>query len=169
MTEEAIKAKETATYKLANIYKQKGLIEELIQLQKLILPLFVDFPKSKTAKILRTLFDLTLKVEGKYDELVDLAKHIIEWCDKESRSFLRMRIETNLAELFFKQEKFHDSLELLKKLNYELKKKEDKQLLVESQLVESMVYHALENVPKAKAALTSVKTTANSIYILPAL
>ena len=31
------------------------------------------------------------------------------------------------------------------------------------------MYHALENVPKAKAALTSVKTTANSIYIVPLL
>lgn len=55
----------------------------------------------------------------------------------------------------------------MSKLTYELKKKEDKQLLVESQLVESKVYHALENINKAKASLTSVKTTANSIYIVP--
>jgi 26S proteasome regulatory subunit N6 len=31
------------------------------------------------------------------------------------------------------------------------------------------VYHALENLPKAKASLTSVKTTANSIYVVPML
>lgn len=82
---------------------------------------------------------------------------------------MRMRIETCLAELYFKLEKYHDALEILKKLTFELKKKEDKQLLVESQLVESMVYHALENIPKAKAALTAVKTIANAIYIVPAL
>ena len=58
---------------------------------------------------------------------------------------------------------------ILKKLLYELKKKDDKQLIVESQLVESKVYHALENLPKAKASLTAVKTTANSIYIVPML
>ena len=42
-------------------------------------------------------------------------------------------------------------------------------MIVESQLVESKVYHALENLPKSKAALTSVKTTANSIYVVPML
>jgi 26S proteasome regulatory subunit N6 len=40
---------------------------------------------------------------------------------------------------------------------------------VEAQLIESKVYHALENLPKAKASLTSVKTTANSIYVVPLL
>lgn len=104
-----------------------------------------------------------------YAKLVDLSRHIIDWCEKESRSFLRMRIETNLADLLFKQHKYADSLEILSKLTYELKKKEDKQLLVESQLVESKVYHALENINKAKASLTAVKTTANSIYVVPHL
>ena len=80
-----------------------------------------------------------------------------------------MRIENKLADLFFKLQKYHDALEILKKLLHELKRKEDKQLLVEAQLVESKVYHALENLPKSKAALTSVKTTANSIYVIPQL
>ena len=43
-----------------------------------------------------------------------------------------MRIETNLAELNFKLQKYTDAIEILNKLTYELKKKEDKQLLVES-------------------------------------
>jgi len=60
LSEAMIKAKEQATYKLANIYKNKGLVDELIDLQKAILPLFIDFPKSKTAKIMRSLFDLTI-------------------------------------------------------------------------------------------------------------
>ena len=86
----------------------------------------MDLPKSKTAKIIRTLFDLTTKIEGRFSQLVELCKYIIDWCEKESRSFLRMRIELKLAELYFKLEKFAESLDILRKLLFELKKKEDK-------------------------------------------
>jgi len=98
----------------------------MIQLTKTILPLYVDFPKSKLAKIIRTLFDLAMKVEGRNKELVDLCMHIVKWCEAENRSFLRMRIETNLAELNFKLLNYTDAIEILNKLTYELKKKEDK-------------------------------------------
>ena len=133
--------------------------------------MYIDLPKSKTAKIIRTLFDQCMKFPGKNrnESLIQLSKHIIEWCEKESRSFLRMKIEKNLAELYFKETKYNYSLGILKKLLYELKKLDDKLLILESQLVESKVYHALENLPKAKAALTSVKTVANQIYVIPVL
>ena len=140
LNEECIKAKEQASYRLAGIYQDKGLVEELISLAKQILPVFKDFPKSKLARIIRSLFDMALKVEGKLEELVDLSKYIIDWCVKEERSFLRMRIETYLSDLYYRLQKYNDAIQILTKLNFELKKKEDKQLLVESQLIEAKVY-----------------------------
>jgi len=113
---------------LATIFSQKSLFDELIDLTKMVLPMYIDLPKSKTAKIIRTMFDMCLKFPGRHrnDPLIDLSKYIIEWCTKESRSFLRMKIENKLADLYFKQQKYQDSLTILNKLLYELKRKDDK-------------------------------------------
>lgn len=50
-----------------------------------------------------------------------------------------------------------------------MKKLDDKNMLVEIQLIESQVYHSLHNIPKSKSALTSVKTAGTSIYVVPVL
>lgn len=65
--------------------------------------------------------------------------------------------------------RYIEALQLIGELLKELKKMDDKDLLVEVQLLESKVYHALSNLPKARAALTSARTTANAIYCPPKL
>lgn len=66
ITEDTVKAKEQACYKLGGIFKEKGLHDELINLTKQVLPLLIEIPKSKQAKIVRTLFDYATKLEGNY-------------------------------------------------------------------------------------------------------
>jgi 26S proteasome regulatory subunit N6 len=64
---------------------------------------------------------------------------------------------------------YYDALTLINNLLRELKRLDDKLMLVEVQLLESRVYHALGNSAKGRAALTSARTSAASVYTPPML
>merc|ERR1712117_598535 len=105
--------------------------------------------------------------KGRAEQAVELCKECIQWATEEKRIFLRQALESRLVGLYFETERYQDALALGSALLKELKKLDDKNLLVEVQLLESKTYHALQNLPKARAALTSARTTANSIYVPP--
>jgi 26S proteasome regulatory subunit N6 len=67
------------------------------------------------------------------------------------------------------KQSYYDALTLINGLLRELKRMDDKLVLVEVQLLESRVYHALGNIAKARAALTSARTSAASVYTPPLL
>jgi len=71
--------------------------------------------------------------------------------------------------LFYDKQRYSDALQLASTLLKELKKVDDKALLVDVQLIESKTFFALTNVPKSRAALVTARTTANAIYVPPAL
>ena len=100
---------------------------------------------------------------------IDLCKESIEWATTEKRTFLRQRIQSRLAELYFQRKDYSASLALLNSLVREVRKLDDKNLLVEIQLLESRVQLALRAVARSRAALTSARTAANAIYCPPLL
>lgn len=98
---------------------------------------------------------------------IELCQECIEWAKEEKRTFLRQSLEARLISLYYETQRYNEALLLGATLLKELKKLDDKNLLVEVQLFESKTYHALSNLPKARAALTSARTTANGIYCPP--
>ncbi|OLY78454.1 26S proteasome non-ATPase regulatory subunit 11B [Smittium mucronatum] len=70
---------------------------------------------------------------------------------------------------YLESKKYSLALELVEKLLYDLKKVDDKMELVEVHLTEARIYHVLCNISKSKAALTSARPSANSIYTPPPL
>lgn len=119
--------------------------------------------------LVRTLIDMCDALPNAHAFQIELCLDCIKWCEEEKRSFLRMRMETKLASLYLHEKKFHAALELLGKLTKEVKRIDDKLLLVEIHLIEARVQFAIENLPKAKAALTASRTNANSINCPPLL
>merc|ERR1712142_1285062 len=69
--------------------------------------------------------------------------------------------------LYFDTSQFTEALRPGARLYAELKKLDDKALLVEVQLTESKAYHSIGNLQNSRASLTSARTTANAIYCPP--
>uniref|UniRef100_A0A1L8DT29 Putative 26s proteasome regulatory complex subunit n=1 Tax=Nyssomyia neivai TaxID=330878 RepID=A0A1L8DT29_9DIPT len=165
--DELIRIKEQGIMQLGELYKQEGKAKELADLIKVTRPFLSLISKAKAAKLVRSLVDLFLDLEAGTGIEVQLCKECIEWAKQEKRTFLRQSLEARLIALYFDTGMYTEALALGSQLLKELKKLDDKNLLVEVQLLESKTYHALSNLPKARAALTSARTTANAIYCAP--
>ncbi|EFA76417.1 26S proteasome non-ATPase regulatory subunit 11 [Heterostelium album PN500] len=161
--------KEDAIHKLAQLLVKLGRANQLSELLNTIRPFFDKISKPKTDRIVRAFIDYALRMPGNEPILISFCKENIEWCKQTNRGYLRQRLETRLYSLMFDVKDYNNALVGLSSLLSEIKKLDDKPLLVEIQLIESRIQHALKNIPKARAALTSARTNANTIYCPPKL
>jgi len=164
--------KERAVYALARAYCAAGDYDEVVNL--LTGPtcrgFFENVTKAKCAKVVRGVLDAVCALApDQLDMQAQICRNIIKWAKTSKRTFLRQRVEAKLASVLFLLDQYAPALTLVNNLLLELKKLDDKQLLVESHLVESKIHHGLRNIPKAKSALTASRTAANAIYVAPAM
>jgi len=141
-------------------------------------PFLISLGKAKAAKLVRNLVDLFLEIEApstvsekerkQFQEIkVQLCQECIKWAREQNRVYLRQTLEARLVRLYNDIGRYQDAQALVNTLVKELKKMDDKDLIVEVQLEESKAYYYLNNLMKARAALTSARTTANAIYVPP--
>ncbi|TVU49220.1 hypothetical protein EJB05_00518, partial [Eragrostis curvula] len=161
---DALRTKELAITNLTNYLTKENRAEDLRNLLTKLRPFFALIPKAKTAKIVRGIIDAVAKIPGTSELQISLCKEMVEWTRAEKRTFLRQRIEARLAALLLENQEYTEALNLLSGLIKEVRRLDDKLLLVDIDLLESMLHFSLRNLPKAKASLTAARTAANAIY-----
>jgi len=161
------KGREAAINALCSFYVKKGMANEIKAMPENLREVFRNMPKAKSAKLVRSLIEALAKIPGTHASQVEMCQNIVEWCKKDKRTFLRQRVETKLAALLLAVKKYTEAIKLLDTLLSEVKKLDDKLLLVEIHLIECQVYYLLQNIPKSKASLTASKTNANAIHCPP--
>lgn len=125
--------------------------------------------KAKASRMLRTLLDLCLQTEEMKDRKIQLCNECIEWATSQKRTFLRRSLQARLIRLHNDNASHTTALEMAGKLIAELKKMEDRELLVEVVLEESKAAFALNNPNKARTSLVMAKTVANTSFMTPVL
>eukprot|EP00127_Corallochytrium_limacisporum_P002559 Clim_evm116s128 gene=Clim_evmTU116s128 len=166
---QALREKEQAMYLLSESYSHQKKVNELLKLVKETRPLLQQLSKARAAKLVRAQVDFFLDMNADTSKAIDMVEECIEWAKTEKRTYLRQALDCRLIALMFKAERLQDALKHSTELMKEIKKLDDKGLLVEVQLLESKIYHRLGNIPKARAALTTARTAGNAIYCPPRL
>ncbi|KAF4612765.1 hypothetical protein D9613_011899 [Agrocybe pediades] len=166
---QGLRDQEVALVKLGELYRDhknaKGLSEIITQSRAFM----SSTAKAKTAKLIRTLLDFFNSIPNSQDVQMQTLTDNIAWAKADKRIFLKHSLETRLVGLQLESRQYVQALALIDTLLAELKRLDDKMILTEVHLLESRVYRGIGNMAKAKAALTSSRTAANSIYCPPSL
>jgi 26S proteasome regulatory subunit N6 len=109
------------------------------------------------------------QVSGSEQLQIDLCRYLIDWCVQQKRTPLKHRVELKLAGLLLTTGKPDEALRLIEPILLEVRKADDKHLLVELFLAESKINYSIKNFAKAKASLTASRAASNSVYCQPLL
>jgi len=122
------------------------------------------------------LVKLTDKLIGKLkkrkdliNDLINICNEIIQFCIDTNNISMKNKIQTRLAEIYYINNRYQDSLDLCNKIIFDLKRYEDNLGLIQLLLLESKIYYFTKGLSKSKAALTSVKTLLTKVYVEPKL
>lgn len=167
-SEDDIKRKEDSIMELGSQLAANKQTHELRTMIENTHPFLLTLGKAKAAKLVRDLLDLCLMIEGQDGDIkVELCKECILWAEQQNRIFLRQTLQARLIRLYNDLHRYNLALLLANELVRELKKVDDKDLLIEVELEESKAFYHLGNLGRARTSLTGARTTANAVYVRP--
>lgn len=164
---DSIRFKELSIYRYAELLCARKKADELVELINQIRPLFGVLPKAKTAKVVRRICDQISAAGASLEKQEKVCTEMVEWARGEKLTYLRHRLQLRHAQVYYDQRDSIKALALLASLIRELRKLDDRALMVDCHLVESKVYYSIRNVSKSRASLVAARTTSNAIYCPP--
>lgn len=165
--EQLVECQKNSIMELGQLYHDQKNTEKLLKLISSARDIMKNaFAKSKTTRVIKDLIDFVddLGTDNATDLTIQVTKESIEWAIEQKRTFLRQSLQVRLSGLYYKKKSYQNALTLINKLVKEFRKLDDKSSLVEVQLLEAKTYFQLKNFAKARASLTSARTSANAIY-----
>ncbi|EIW68716.1 hypothetical protein TREMEDRAFT_44537 [Tremella mesenterica DSM 1558] len=165
--EDDLRDQEQALIKLGALYRDHDKAQELAQLVVDSRTFMSQIAKAKTAKLIRTMIDYFPPSSRELQ--MQVTRDNIAWAREEKRVFLRQSLEIKLIGLQIDAQDYRVALSATDVLLKELKQLDDKIILTEVYILESRAAHAIQNLPRAKTALVSARTAANSVYCPPLL
>ncbi|EDL47198.1 proteosome subunit, putative [Plasmodium vivax] len=161
--EKVMQINDKLIYLVCDYYINKKEIDNLINFTSSNENYFNVLPQAKTAKLIRNIVEKISKKIRNVSMLYIIFKKYMNWAYEKKRNFLRCRIEVKIIILFILKQKYKTALSLIERLLKEVKKVDDKTLLLELYIVETKIYMLLKNSTKMKASLTFAKNIANTI------
>ena len=129
-----IKTVEHGLSSMGKFLAKQNKAKELAALIKSIRPFLGVVSKAKASKIVRELVDTFLDMGSATGLEIPLCLECIEWAKSEKRTFLTQALEGRLIQLYHANGEYTQALATVNRVMKELKKMDDKQLLMESTL-----------------------------------
>ncbi|KAK2964560.1 putative 26S proteasome non-ATPase regulatory subunit 11 [Blattamonas nauphoetae] len=142
--------------------QDSNLLIELLEESK---KYFDSMANTRIAKIVRTIIDILVQLPNPTKQREEVVQKWIDWSTKENKTFLRFKLELAGASLNYELGDYTKMKGVLAKLLKEVKRLDDKRLLVEIHILECQCFLRLMDLHHARASLTSARMEANSVYI----
>ncbi|ELA46624.1 hypothetical protein VCUG_01850 [Vavraia culicis subsp. floridensis] len=154
--------KESAIYEMARIIMNERVYEKLAELCQSLRKLWPNLTGARASKIMKKIvgfippqdFNIALHFEEK----------MIDWCQKEELKYLKLFFQTKRVGMLYEIREYEKCLENISELATELKKMNDKANLITLYIYESKTYYEMQNMPRAKASLTSARALAVTTF-----
>ncbi|KAI6144153.1 hypothetical protein BKA82DRAFT_4180913 [Pisolithus tinctorius] len=149
--DQVLRDQENAMIKLAELYRDQRNAQGLAEVITLSGSFMSSTQKPKLQNsVFRTLLNYFNDIPNSRQTRIDVLLDNIDWSKREKRIFLKHSLEIRLVSFQLEVSQFTAALTRIDTLLTELKKLDDKMILTEVHLLESLVYCGIGNLVKAK-------------------